>query len=163
MFLSALDKRCFLLTGRGATSIFPARTLCKCFTIARTRLFPMSETSSVERRPAVFSQLFIFVTNQFPKTIACLQQLETVLVAHMHQIQHVGVCNDIHTLCMCNYIHTTHTRRAFVRNLLVVGFPSAMVLRPDLFFAASLDSRRDSLLDAALHTFPFLRHLGVRY
>ena len=87
----------------------------------------------------------------------------SVCAGGLHASDSTPVCNDIHTLCMCNYMHTTHTRRAFVRNLLVVGFPSAMVLRPDLFFAASLDSRRDILLDEALHTFPFLRHLGVRY
>lgn len=106
----------------------------------------------------LFSLPTSFQNHSLPSAIR-----DCVLVAYLHQIQHLRVCNDMHTLCMCNYIHTTHTRRAFVRNLLVVGFPSAMVLRPDLFFAASLDSRRDSLLDAALHTFPFLRHLGVRY
>jgi len=70
-------------------------------------------------------------------------------------------CAAMLTVCLGQALLSPYRARAFARNLTVIGLPSAALLFPEYLFAASLDVRRDALLDSALSAFPFLQSIGV--
>ena len=51
--------------------------------------------------------------------------------------------------------------RAFFRNVLLGGIPAGFVLFPEYAFSATLDMKRDALLDAATMAFPPLAMMKV--
>uniref|UniRef100_A0A7S1EJG6 Uncharacterized protein n=1 Tax=Hemiselmis andersenii TaxID=464988 RepID=A0A7S1EJG6_HEMAN len=71
-----------------------------------------------------------------------------------HRLEVLG---GVVSLAAAQSLLSPFRRRAFGRNLVVLGVPAVFVFFPDYAFAAALDWKKDAALDRALEGFPPLR------